>query len=171
MTTSLLKDAFGHHAWATLRLIDACDVLTPEQLETVVPGTYGSIIETMRHLVGADASYLNVTTGGREPRIDDEQEQRMDLAEMRAVMERHGAAWAELVREDLDPDTVFIRHRDDGSETHAPLGIRLAQVVHHGTDHRSQICTALTTLGIEPPLIDVWDFGEQDGRVLEVPPT
>ena len=79
--------------------------------------------------------------------------------------------WAELVREDLDPDTVFVRHRDDGSETHAPLGIRLAQVVHHGTDHRSQICTALTTLGIEPPLIDVWDFGEQDGRVLEVPPT
>jgi uncharacterized damage-inducible protein DinB len=44
-------------------------------------------------------------------------------------------------------------------------------VVHHGTDHRSQVCTALTTLGIEPPLIDVWDFGEQDGRVLEVPPT
>jgi uncharacterized damage-inducible protein DinB len=171
MTTSLLKDAFGHHAWATLRLIDACEVLTPEQLGTVVPGTYGSIIDTMRHLVGADASYLNVTTGGREPRIDDEQEQRMDLAEMRAVMERQGAVWAELVREDLDPDTVFVRHRDDGSETHAPLGIRLAQVVHHGTDHRSQICTALTTLGIEPPLIDVWDFGEQDGRVLEVPPT
>jgi uncharacterized damage-inducible protein DinB len=38
-------------------------------------------------------------------------------------------------------------------------------VVHHGTDHRSQICTALTTLGIEPPSIDVWDYGEQDGRV------
>jgi uncharacterized damage-inducible protein DinB len=65
---------------------------------------------------------------------------------------------------------VLERHRDDGSQTHAPLGIRLAQVLHHGTDHRSQICTALTTLGVEPPAIDVWDFGEQDGRVLEVPP-
>lgn len=95
----------------------------------------------------------------------------MDLAEMRAVMERHGAVWAALVREDLDPDTVLVRHRDDGSETHAPLGIRLAQVLHHGTDHRSQVCTALTTLGIEPPLIDVWDFGEEDGRVLDVPPS
>jgi uncharacterized damage-inducible protein DinB len=50
------------------------------------------------------------------------------------------------------------------------MGIRLAQVVHHGTDHRSQICTALTTLGIEPPLIDVWDYGEAVGRTNEVPP-
>ncbi len=52
----------------------------------------------------------------------------------------------------------------------APLGIPLARAVHHGTDHRSRICTALTTLGVEPPYIDVWDFGEQDGRVVEVPP-
>ncbi len=47
-----------------------------------------------------------------------------------------------------------------GSESHAPLGIRLAQVLDHGT-HRSQICTALTTLGVEPPDIDVWDFGDR----------
>ena len=61
-----------------------------------------------------------------------------------------------------------MRHREDGSETHAPLGIRLAQVVHHGTDHRSQICTVLTTLGIEPPPIDVWDFADHDGRAATV---
>ena len=51
------------------------------------------------------------------------------------------------------------------------MGIRLAQARHHGTDHRSQICTALTTLGVEPPSIDVWDFGAQDGRVVEIPPS
>ena len=62
---------------------------------------------------------------------------------------------------------------DDGSEIYWPKGIRLAQALHQGTDHRSQICTALTTLGVEPPSIDidVWDFGEQDGRLVEVPPT
>lgn len=171
MTTSPLKDAFGHHVWATLRLIDVCLGLTPEQLETTAPGTYGSIIDTMRHLVAADASYLYVTSGGRGQLIDDEQEQRMDLAEMRSTMERHGPVWAELVGEDLDPDAVLVRHRDDGSATHAPLGIRLAQALHHGTDHRSQICTALTSLGIEPPFIDVWDYGEQDGRVVEIAPS
>jgi uncharacterized damage-inducible protein DinB len=166
MSPGLLLDAFRHHVWATLRLIDACLDLTPGQLQATAPGTYGSILDTMRHLVGADASYLFVTTGGRVERIDEE---RMDLPELRAQMERHGAAWSELLGRDLDPDAVLVRHRDDGSETHAPLGIRLAQALHHGSDHRSQVCTVLTTLGVEPPFIDVWDFGEQDGRVVEVP--
>ena len=86
-------------------------------------------------------------------------------------MEGHGAAWSSLLGGELDPGTVVVRHRDDGSESHAPMGIRLAQALHHGSDHRSQICTALTTLGAEPPSIDVWDFGEHDGRVIEIPPT
>ena len=164
----MLDDAFAHHVWASLRLIDACLPLSPEQLGTAVPGTYGSILDTQRHLVGADASYLFVTSGGRTPQID---EDHMDLAELRTAMEGHGAAWSSLLGEDLDPDAVLVRHRDDGSETHAPISIRLAQALHHGTDHRSQICTALTTLGVEPPFIDVWDFGLQDGSVTDVPPT
>ena len=168
MSTSLLGDAFGHHVWATLRLIDACVPLSPEQLGTRVPGTYGSILETMRHTVGADAFYLYVLTGGRVPLINEDD---MNLQDLRSTMEGYGTDWSIVLVEDLDPDTVLVRHRDDGSETHATVGIRLAQALHHGTDHRSQICTALTTLGIEPPLIDVWDFGEQNGRVVEVPPT
>ena len=165
MTTSLLQDAFAHHVWATLRLLDECIALTPEQLETTVPGTFGSILETQRHLVGADASYLFVIGGGRRPMIDEES---MDLPQLRAAMETHGAAWSEVLSEDLDPDATVVRRRDDGSERHAALGIRLAQVLHHGTDHRSQICTALTTLGVTPPEIDVWDYGFQHGRVTEV---
>ena len=61
--TSLMNDAFGHHVWATLRLLDACDPLSPEQLSSAVPGTYGSILDTMRHLVGSDAGYLAALTG------------------------------------------------------------------------------------------------------------
>ncbi|MGI8617230.1 MAG: DinB family protein [Actinomycetota bacterium] len=168
MTKSLMGDAFAHHVWATLRVIDECLALSPEQLETAVPGTYGSILDTVRHTVGADSSYLSVLSGGRIPLID---EDHMDLPELRTVMESYGAAWSGVLDDDLDPDAVLERHRDDGSETHAPVSIRLAQALHHGTDHRSQICTALTTLGVEPPAIDVWDFGVQDGRVVEIPPT
>jgi len=165
---SLLQDAFAHHVWASLQVIDACLALEPAQLETAVPGTYGSIIGTVRHLVGADAAYLFVMSEGERSQID---EDGMDLAELRAVMADDGPAWSALLARDLDPDDVVIRHRDDGSESHAPLGIRLAQVIHHGTDHRSQICTALTSLGLEPPAIDAWDFGQQDGRTFETPPT
>jgi uncharacterized damage-inducible protein DinB len=166
MNGSLLSDAFGHHVWATLRLLDACLPLTPAQLDTTVPGTYGSILQTMRHLIGADASYLFVLTGGRTAEIEEDE---MDLPGLRAAMEADGAAWVSLLAQDLDPDADVVRHRDDGIDSHAPPGIRLAQALHHGTDHRSQICTALTTLGIEPPEIDAWDFAAKDGRLAEIP--
>jgi uncharacterized damage-inducible protein DinB len=162
----LLRDAFGHHVWATMRLIDACDALTEEQLEAAVGGTYGSIIDTMRHLVGGDAGYLFVLTDGRVANID---EATLDLHGLRGAMERNSSAWDVLLTTDLDPTTDVVRHRDDGSESHAPLGVRLAQALHHGTDHRSQICTTLTTLGIEPPDIDVWAFASLDGRLRQVP--
>ena len=167
MTKNLATDAIQHNVWATLRLLDTCGDLSPAQLATNVPGTYGSILDTLRHLVGADANYLWVMTGGSFAMID---EAEMDLPALRAVMERAGPAWTALLAQDLDPDTVLVRRRDDGSEGHAAIGIRVAQVVHHGTDHRSQICTALTTLGMEPPEIDVWSYGEAHGRVREVPP-
>ena len=168
MSRTLLHDAFEHNVWATLRLLDVCLELSPEQLATSVPGTYGSILDTLRHLVGADVSYLATISGERFPRIEAEE---VELPELRAAMERTGAGWTTILAEELDPERIVARRREDGSEFRAPLGLRLAQVVHHGTDHRSQICTTLTTLGIEPPEIDVWAFGEAHNRVVEIPPT
>ncbi len=162
MSRRVFDDAFGHHVWATERLIEACLALQPAQLGTTVRGTYGSIIETMRHIVAADCGYLFALTGGDHLEID---ETGMDLAELRAEMDRNGPVWSALVAREIDPDDDVVRHRDDGTDSHAPLGIRVAQALHHGTDHRSQICTALTTLGVEPPPIDVWDYAEQDGRL------
>jgi uncharacterized damage-inducible protein DinB len=167
MNGSLLQDAFAHHVWATLRVLDACAALTPDQLETSVPGTFGSIIETLRHTVGADRSYLWVVAEGVLPEVDDAS---MDLPALRDVMAANGPAWAAYLAGDLDPQGFVVRHRDDGTESGAPLTIRLAQVIHHGTDHRSQVCTALTSLGIEPPAIDAWDFAWNDGRLTETQP-
>lgn len=167
-TPTVLQDAFGHHVWATLTLLDVCRQLPAERLDTAVPGTYGSILDTMRHLVGADGSYLFVLTEGRVAPID---EDAMDLDELRASMVGFGEAWSDLLAGDLDPGRRLTRHRDDGSSTEAPISIRLSQALHHGTDHRSQICTALTSIGVEPPLIDVWDYGLRDGRVVDTEPT
>jgi uncharacterized damage-inducible protein DinB len=166
MNGTLLADAFGHHTWATIRIVDACLGLDPDQLKTSVPGTYGSILDTTRHLVGADAWYLYRITRGRLPEID---EDHMDLAQLRVAAVANSEAWPQVLAGEIDPDEIFEGRNSDGSITHAAAGIRLAQALHHGTDHRSQICTALTTLGIEPPAIDVWDYGQLNGRVVEEP--
>ncbi len=169
--TSLLEDAFAHHVWATIRLLDACADLAPEQLATNVPGTYGSIIDTLRHTVGADASYLSLLSGGRRNAIHDIEEADMDLSTLREAMVRSGPGWSALLATDPDPDTTVVRHREDGSESRAPMSIRIAQALHHGTDHRSQVCTALTSLGIEPPGIDTWAFARSEGRLGATEPS
>jgi uncharacterized damage-inducible protein DinB len=168
MGSSLLADAFGHHVWATIRVLDTCAALDDAQLATSVPGTYGSIIDTLRHLVGGDVFYLDVLRGGEPETFD---EAGSDIPVLRAVMEGHDAAWQSQVAGDVDPTAVVVEYEDSGYETHAPLGIRLAQALYHGTDHRSQVCTALTTLGIEPPAIEVWDFARRDGRMFSLEST
>jgi uncharacterized damage-inducible protein DinB len=160
MTASLLDDAFAHHVWATERLIDGCATLTPEQLAVPAAGTYGSIIDTLRHLVSSDGWYLSFFREGPAP-IDEEAD--VTLAELRSAITTNGAGWKELLEAGPDGEADIVE-RGDGWDFHSPLGFRLAQVVHHGTDHRSQICTALTSLGLTPPEIDLWAFGEATGR-------
>ncbi len=158
--TSLLDDAFAHHIWATERLIDECAALTPEQLKTPAPGTYGPIIDTFRHLVTTDCWYL--TFFRDEPqRIEEGAE--VDLDELRSAITSNGRTWLELLGSDLDGEAIMVEH-GDGWNFHAPTGLRLAQVIQHGTDHRSQICTALSSFGLTPPEIDLWAFGETTGR-------
>ncbi len=165
MPTPLLADAFAHHVMASIRVIDACATLDGVQLATTVPGTYGSILDTVRHLVDGDVFYLNVLRGGDPEPFD---EDAADFPTMRAIMDAHAAAWQRQIAGELDPTVDVVEYEDNGYETHAPLGIRLAQALHHGTDHRSQICTALTVLGIEPPAVEVWDLALDDGRMFTV---
>jgi uncharacterized damage-inducible protein DinB len=160
MTTSLLHDAMAHHIWATERLIDACEALTPDQLRSPAPGIYGPIIATLGHLVGSDGWYLNFFRDWTNL-IDEDAD--VTLAELRSAITANGAAWMEVLAGELDADADMVEH-GDGWDFHASLGVRINQVIHHGTDHRSQICTALTALGVEPPEIDFWAYGEATGR-------
>ena len=164
MTATLLDDAFAHHIWATEQLIDACADLTPEQLGTPVPGTYGTIIATFRHLVSSDGWYLSFF---REQPAPIQEEADTSLAELRSAITTNGAAWMALLAGGLDPEADLVE-RGEGWEVHQPAGLRLAQTIHHGTDHRSQICTALTSLGLEPPEIDLWAYGEATKRTRGV---
>ena len=158
--SSLLDDAFAHHIWASERLLDECKLLTPDQLTAPASGTYGSVLDTFRHLVSADCWYL--TFFRDEPqRIEEGAEVGLD--DLRSAITSNGRTWLELLAGGLDGEAIMVEH-GDGWNFHAPTGLRLAQVVQHGTDHRSQICTALSSFGLTPPEIDLWAFGEATGR-------
>src|SRR4051794_14251988 len=121
MPRSLLADAFDHHVWATVQVLDACDALTAEQLATTVPGTFGSLIDIVRHLVGSDRWYLSTVTGGRVANIE---EGAMDIAALRSAMEPAANSWRGVLATDPDPDEDFVLRRDDGTASHATWGVR-----------------------------------------------
>src|SRR3954463_12836463 len=99
MTSSIVRDAFDHHVWAHNQILDACAGLTAEQLASTVPGTYGSILPTVRHLLGADRGYLNLLTNGRVTEID---EDNMDVPALRAAMADVDSGWNAVL--DAEPD-------------------------------------------------------------------
>ena len=168
MNGSLMQPAFAHHTWATTRVVEACFGLDDEQLQTNVPGTRGPIIETLRHVIYGDAGYLYYLTHDGSFDVDLD---AASLGELREAAERFGAAWQSYLAQPLDPDQMVKEvDESDGFERLAPIGLRLAAALQHGTDHRSQISTALTTLGMQPPTIDVWQFGIATGRTVEMMP-
>lgn len=162
---SLFRDAIDHHIWATQRLIDACAELTPQQLATTTHPKFGSVLETLRHLVAVDVWYLTFFPVEQQPAIDEKAE--TSLGELRSVITRNSELWSEVLATAVDGDEDIVEH-GDGWDFHSPLGFRLAQVVHHGTDHRSQIWIALTNVGVTPPDMDLWAYGEATGRTRGV---
>jgi uncharacterized damage-inducible protein DinB len=60
-----LLELFRHKTWATLRLIEHCQGLDNEHLDATIPGTYGTIRDTLRHLVNAEEGYFAILTGER----------------------------------------------------------------------------------------------------------
>ena len=71
----------------------------------------------------------------------------MTLADLRAAIVANGAVWRDILASDPDPEADLIERGDEWA-FHQPAGRRLAQAIHHGTDHRCQVCTALTSHGI-----------------------
>ena len=158
----MLREGFRHHAWATRQLLDHSATLPQETLERRVDAVYGSILDTFRHLVDADASYLLRISGGDLGEMI-EDDQALSFDDVVALHERNAAGWEALLDRGVDPEADIAHDRGNGETRHATAGVRLAQALHHGSDHRSQISTALTTLGHPAGEFDAWSWGESVG--------
>jgi uncharacterized damage-inducible protein DinB len=151
--TTTIAETLRHNRWANERLLEACRELTEEQRAATVDGTYGVLGYTLVHIVRAESWYLKLLTGweppvrweipGPWPGID-------------TLLERSrftGDRLLEVV-DRLDPDAPLSIDDDQ-----VPTSVVLVQVINHATEHRAQVATILTQLGIEPPPMDGWNFG------------
>jgi uncharacterized damage-inducible protein DinB len=167
-TDPLLRDAFAHEAWANAALLAFCEQLPPEQLRATTPGAYGSVLETIRHHLDAAAWYQHRL--GLDRLAWEEQDLATDdLGELRRRAEEVERRWERILAGAIDPERVIDGVSDDGPPEHIRAGVYLAQVLNHGSEHRGQVCTILTTLGIEPPELDVWAYAYATARVWTDP--
>ena len=167
--TSPLYDPLRHNNWANAQLLAFLRRLDGSQMASTATGTYGSIISTLQHLLGAEGRYRFRLVGehlawSREP------EETEDLAELTAMAGDLAAYWDALLEEEFDPDRVISwTSAASGAHTEVRAGMLIAQLLNHSNEHRSQICTVLTEIGVEPPELDGWSYGIVSGRFTEDP--
>ena len=159
MTTSsdVLRAMFDYHFWATETLIDHLGRLPSGKLDASVPGTYGSMIDTLTHMIDGDSRYLLRLRNPSPPLADDRV--GVPLQQLKTEMPEHRRKWDEALSE-LESGTLHavIRNREDYPDTDPAEAMLLTQAFHHGNDHRTQICTTLGALDLEVPEIDAWDY-------------
>lgn len=148
-------EPFRHNSWATLRLLEFCRDIDPALLDTVAPGTFGPIKETMAHLVGGEELLVAMAEGavqhGPMPRftsLDDLLERAKWLAER----------WERYLEREPHPERLVEREDGEGRRL-VRVGTVLAEAVYHGNHHRAQVCTALRTVAVVPPPLDGWAYG------------
>jgi uncharacterized damage-inducible protein DinB len=152
---SMLVEFIRYNTWANQRLLQACESLSAEQLAAGALGTYGTVERTLEHLVDSEAFYFSLLTGGklRPPFSWDD---RPTVAQIRAYATVVGEAMIRAAGQ-VRPSDVLHEQPSIGTNSYKTITL-LIQVVNHGVEHRTNITTILSALGLPAPAVDAWGY-------------
>ena len=163
MTENVLVKLFEHNNWANLRIIEACSALRDDQLDAEPhSATKGSIRVTLTHLVASQQGYLSLLTLPVEARHD-APPAFADLAKAASIS---GEALLALARDESSKQSTTRLQTTDGH--YVEPWVVMVQVINHATEHREQISSMLTALGVTPPDLDGWSYGEATSTLVPI---
>ena len=161
MNENFLVKIFEHNNWANIRIIEACSSLNDEQLDAEPQSvTKGTIRRTLIHLVSSQYSYLRTLTLPLEERLD---ALTVDFAELRESISKSGEGLLALASGEENPLKPQLQTRDG---YFVEAWVLMLQVINHATEHREQIKNMLSSLGVTPPNIDGWSYGEATNALI-----
>jgi uncharacterized damage-inducible protein DinB len=175
-----LLEMFRYKTWATVRLIEHCQGLADEHLDATTPGTFGTIRETLRHIVDADEGYFSILTRESFPSkavaeafvrpADRLPDGPVPLDELAERVRRLGSRW-EVIAQDEDLPGRGVTSTDGWQW---PAAVIMAQAIHHNSDHRAHIMSIFGARGLElpgPNDLDAWGYAEALDLAQELPAT
>ncbi len=158
-TDETLVALFRHNLWANDRLFALCAGLSAEQLAAEAAGVYGTIQDTLEHIAHAERAYLHRLQTG-QPYRRPADAPPPSLAELQDSIHDSGKGLITAALQVRPGDTVMLDW--DGTPREVPSTIILTQAINHATEHRSQIMTILTQVGIEPPELSGWMYFDEN---------
>lgn len=164
-----LNDQVRHNVWSNRYVYDYLAKLPESTLELHVrPGGFGDIRQTLRHIIDSEASYLRRLEPSFDP-IPWEFQEDVEFAVIGPRIELLAAAWERLLAGEFDQEALAQARGDGGVVYDVSKGVILAQAIHHGSEHRSQICDILGYHGFDAPEIGAWEYALATGRMREAP--
>ena len=156
MTVADFERLFDYNSWANRKLIDAMSGLAPDQFTQNVAGSYGSLRNTLVHMMSAEWGWLDRCGGtkrGPALRADD----YPTLASVRErwqQVEGHVRSFLSTLH-DNDLGRVIEFTLVGGAPHAMPLGELMHHAAIHGIHHRGQVALLARALGYVPGDFDI----------------
>jgi uncharacterized damage-inducible protein DinB len=152
---NMILEFIHYNNWANQQVLAACQNLSDDQLATGMPGAYGTIRDTLEHILRAEAGYVRLLTGVR-PLPAFKWEDRPDLAALTEYAAQVGEALVDTAQR-IQPTAVVNDEWDGKPMQYQALAIFI-QIIDHGIEHRTNITTILNQ-GLYPhPDVDGWSY-------------
>jgi uncharacterized damage-inducible protein DinB len=153
ITEDILLKLFEHNNWANAQIIKVCSTLHDEQLDAEPQSaTQGSIRSTLSHLVTSQRGYLALLTLP----VEERPATRLEFNELEESARRSGEGLLALIKDEQNFPKGHLRTRDNH---YVEPWVVMVQIINHATEHREQIKSMLSAMGVTPPDIDGWDYG------------
>lgn len=154
--TRVPRELLAYTIWADRQILECLAGVPDEDLHRETGTSFGTILRTMAHILGAEQVWLSRFLGvslQSLPSTDD----FPDLVALRSSWEdfwpQLEVFLASLAEDQLDRDFTWTSF---AGETHTvPLRQALLHVVNHSTYHRGQVVAQLRQLGRSAPSTDL----------------
>jgi len=162
MTAQDLRAQFDYGFWANAKLFEVVSNLTTEQFTQPVSGSYGSIRNTLVHMMSTEWGWMERSGGfKRGPKLS-----ASDFPTFASVLE----TWKEVethlrcfldTLQDEDLGCIVEFAIGDGPKQTLSVGEMMHHAAIHGVHHRGQVALLLRSLGYIPGDFDMFFYYRQ----------